>query len=105
MDLLRMPFWQEEQNLKVLVEKYTILKYLDRNLLTITRDVLDREFYDKDQIHSDFDYYLTIDRHRHDMFYIGAFYSEVEDKTEFKKAWKEVQKNHKKWYGSNRGCD
>lgn len=94
-------FGQEEQSLKSLVEKYSILKHLDRNLLTITKDVLDQEFYDKDQIRSDFDYYLTIDKNRSDMFYIGAFYSEDEDKTEFKKAWEEVQKKHKKWYESD----
>lgn len=61
---------------KPLIEKYALLKNLRDEFLTISKDVIEKDYFRKHQmIIDDYLNYLTIDKNDTSRYYIGAFYN------------------------------
>jgi hypothetical protein len=71
-------FGESTNNLKPLVEKYALLKYLSRESLTITRDIMNSQIFESGNI-NDFEYYRTKDKSCKSKFYEGAFMENYND--------------------------
>lgn len=66
-------FGPSNTNLKPLVEKYSLLKYIPRNSLTTTKDITDTEIFRKHITINDYDFYVSKDEYGKDRFRISAF--------------------------------
>ena len=71
---------------KPLIEKYALFKNLRDEFLTISKDVIEKDYFRKYQmIIDDYQNYLTTDKNDKSKYYIGAFYNS-RDKESFLKA-------------------
>lgn len=62
---------------KPLLEKYTLLKNLREDFLTISKEVIDKDYFRKFKVvPSDYETHLTCKKNVEDKFYLGAFYNE-----------------------------
>lgn len=66
-------FGESNDKLKPLVEKYTLLKYIPRNSLAITKDIMDSAIFKKDRLINDYEYYVSNLKGCKDKFYKSAF--------------------------------
>ncbi len=70
---------------KPLIEKYALLKNLRDEFLTISKDVIEKDYFRKYQmIIDDYLNYLTIDKNDTSKYYIGAFYNSRDKESFFK---------------------
>lgn len=68
---------------KPLIEKYALLKNLREDFLTISKEVIDEDYFKKFKVvPSDYEAHLTCRKNVEDKFYLGAFYNE-RNKEEF----------------------
>ena len=62
---------------KALIEKYALLKNLREDFLTISKEVIDKDYFRKFKVvSSDYKTHLTCKKNVEDKFYLGAFYNE-----------------------------
>lgn len=66
-------FGESNGKLKPLVEKYTFLKYIPKNSLATTRNIMTSKMFINNKMINDYQYYVTKIKGSKDKFYIGAF--------------------------------
>ena len=70
---------------KPVIETYALLKNLRDEFLTISKDVIEKDYFRKYQmIIDDYQNYLTIDKNDTSKYYIGAFYNSRDKESLFK---------------------
>lgn len=66
-------FGESRSKLKPLVEKYTLLKYISKDSLTVTKDLKDSIVFGQNKLMTDYDYYITNSKGCEHMFHKSAF--------------------------------
>ena len=76
---------------KPLIEKYALFKNLRDDLLTVSKDVIDKDYFTKYKlVLDDYEAHLTASEPKTDKYYIGAFYNS-RDKESFSRAMEEFR--------------
>lgn len=76
---------------KPLIEKYALFKNLRDDLLIVSKDVIDKDYFAKYKlVLDDYEAHLTDSKSRSDKYYIGAFHNS-RDKESFSKAMEEFR--------------